>query len=254
MLIQIARTVRRGQTKVQLGSNNNLTDWTYVGNVVKAHLIAVDRLSPPSTPQSQTDILAAPLPSVATSTSERRVPTSLARPLGPAVTPPPHAAEIESAFCAPRETEERAFVRSKFDPFGALALEREERDPLQVAGQVFNITNCEPMYFWDVTRTLMMGLGAPRENVNRPQWVLPQSISYVFAWAAEWAAWLAGKEPNFTQMRVTYACATRYYNCEKARRVLGYEPDVGMKEGLEKTIEWWNTTQKDAFDAQELKQ
>ena len=236
-VIQLARAVHRGQTKVQVGSNDNLTDWTYVGNVVKAHLLAVDRLSSAFPTPSPRDTLATSLPTIAITTGERRIPTSLARPIGPALTPPPNAAELESAFAAPRETEDRAFVRSKFDPLGSLALEREEVNPLQVAGQVFIITNCEPVYFWDFIRSIMLGLGAPRASIDKAKWVLPKSVGYFFAWAAEWTSWLAGKEPAFTRLRVEYMCATRYYNCEKARRVLGYEPDIGMKEGIEKTLE-----------------
>ena len=40
-----------GQTHFQLGDNNNLFDWTDVGNVAKAHLLAADRLlDPPPAP------------------------------------------------------------------------------------------------------------------------------------------------------------------------------------------------------------
>ena len=36
---------RTGKTKVQLGDNTNLWDWTYVGNVAHAHLLAVQALT-----------------------------------------------------------------------------------------------------------------------------------------------------------------------------------------------------------------
>ena len=224
---------------MQVGSNTNLVDWTYVGNVVKAHLLAVDKLSSPKV-LSKEQMLQLPLPSISCSTRERRIPTSLARPVGPAVIRPPNADKLESAFALPRDAEERASTRSKFDPLGLSALEREESEghPFEeVAGQVFNITNGEPIYFWDLVRTMMLGVGAPRQDVDRSKWVLPQSVGNVFAWAAEWVSWLRGKEPTFTQQRVIYMCASRYYNIEKARRVLGYEPDVGMKEGIQRTIE-----------------
>jgi sterol-4alpha-carboxylate 3-dehydrogenase (decarboxylating) len=38
------RASRRGQSKFQLGSNDNLFDWTYVENVAHAHLLAVSAL------------------------------------------------------------------------------------------------------------------------------------------------------------------------------------------------------------------
>ena len=37
----ILKASRRGQSKFQLGNNENLFDWTYVGNVAHAHLLAV---------------------------------------------------------------------------------------------------------------------------------------------------------------------------------------------------------------------
>ncbi|KAI0464179.1 erg26, C-3 sterol dehydrogenase [Komagataella kurtzmanii] len=40
-LRQVART---GQSKFQLGDNNNLFDWTYVGNVADAHVLAAEKL------------------------------------------------------------------------------------------------------------------------------------------------------------------------------------------------------------------
>jgi sterol-4alpha-carboxylate 3-dehydrogenase (decarboxylating) len=38
---------------------------------------------------------------------------------------------------------------------------------------------------------------------------------------------------------VTFSCATRYYNVEKARRLLGYEPLVGMEEAVKRSAQWW---------------
>ncbi|CAN3357416.1 sterol-4-alpha-carboxylate 3-dehydrogenase Erg26p, decarboxylating [Diutina catenulata] len=37
-------TARNGQSKYQLGDNNNLFDWTYVGNVADAHVLATQKL------------------------------------------------------------------------------------------------------------------------------------------------------------------------------------------------------------------
>lgn len=235
-LIPLVNAVKKGQAKLQVGSNTNLVDWTYVGNVVKAHLIAAEKLSSSTAMTPREELLEYSIPSISRTTGERRIPTSRARPIGPAVIRPSNADELEAAFALPRSAEVRAFVRSRYDPLGAVALAREDEEPLQVAGRVFNITNGEPVYFWDTLRTLMLGVGAPPNDVNR-RWVLPWSVGYVFAWAAEWVSWLKGTEPTFTQARVTYMCASRYYNIEKARRVLGYEPDVGMMEGIERTLE-----------------
>jgi len=43
----------------------------------------------------------------------------------------------------------------------------------------------------------------------------------------------------FTRFRVAFSCGVRWLNIEKARRVLGYEPQVGLEEGIKRMISWW---------------
>ncbi|KAF8513002.1 C-3 sterol dehydrogenase [Hysterangium stoloniferum] len=247
-VIQISSVVDRGQTNVKIGSNDNLTDWTYVDNVVKGHLLAADKLALPDN-RSREEIIGATLPTISLTTGERRIPTSLARPIGPAVERPPNADELERAFREPRATEERSYMRSKYDPLTPEAIEREESDPFQVAGQVFNITNGEPVCFWDFTHAMMLGFGAPQEKTGK--WTLPRSVGYVFACATELSNWLTGKAPTFTRLRVEYMCSVRYYNIEKARRILGYEPNVGLKEAIQRTTEWWKKSQQEIADSKQ---
>lgn len=45
-------------------------------------------------------------------------------------------------------------------------------------------------------------------------------------------SWITGRTPGFTRERVGYASRHRYFNVEKARHVLGYEPDVGLLDGI----------------------
>lgn len=121
------------------------------------------------------------------------------------------------------------------------SLAREDNAQLQVAGQVFFITNGEPMYFWDVPRIAWKFFDEHfgTEKTKRSLICLPREVGMVLASAAEWWAWLVGKQPGFTRFRVTFSCVWRCHNIEKARKVLGYEPQVGMEEGLKKTLEWW---------------
>ena len=235
-IITVAEAVKRGQTAIQIGSNQNLTDWTYVGNVVKAHILAHEKLANP-VELTREEILEKPLASINLTTRERRIPTSAARPIGPAMIRPDNAAELEAEFARPRELEERAFVRGKFDPLNTSAIEKEPTDPLRVDGQVFIITNGEPMYFWDFTHMFMLGFGAPIHHMDKPKFIFNKTVGWYMSWAAEMYCWLVRKPPTFTRLKVEYLCATRYYNIERARRVLGYEPDVGVKEGIDRTLE-----------------
>lgn len=260
MMVGLYQAYQRGQTHFQVGDNNNLFDYTYVGNLAKAHLIAADKLSSPSLPASSqetltTDSLTAnlhldrALQPVSATTGVNRIPTCEARPLGPYVTLPPNAAEIEAAFTTPRDphTPAHRIIRSRFDQFSENAIDLAETSPLQVAGQVFFITNGEPVYFWDFMRLIWLALDPPSskspsgasERAQRPAWVIPRSFGMVLGFLAECWASLIGKEAGFTRYRVGYSCATRYHNIEKARRVLGYEPEVGLEEGVRRMVEWF---------------
>lgn len=244
-----AQVLKEGKAYFQIGDNSNLFDWTYVGNVAYAHILAAEKLIPTSisdddddssssvlNPEKEDALLNYALPPIDVTTGKHRIPTSDARPLGPYVEPPPDAESLLAAFNDPHRIEERPVVRSRFDPLSKSSIERAERYPLQVAGQVFFITNGEPLPFWDFPRALWR-LMAPGEYPSRGNIVLPKTVGLVVATLSEWWGWLVGKEPTFTRFKVTYTCAIRYYNIEKARRLLGYEPQVGLEEGIKRTID-----------------
>ncbi|KAJ7095924.1 C-3 sterol dehydrogenase [Mycena belliarum] len=257
----------RGQTHFQIGDNTNLFDWTYVGNVAAAHLLAADRLDdpppapvlndlpempkspeevPPLTPAEER-VVRYGLSPVDATIGYRRTPTSVARPLGPCVTPPPNAEALLSAFNAPVPLD-RPIMRTRFDALSDSMIARSKlhdpsSSPLQVAGQVFHITNGEPVYFWDFARLVWhhLDLVFPEQAKARKTslWTLPKSLGMLAAGGAEWWGWLMGKDPTFTRFKVSFSCARRWYNIEKARRVLGYEPQIGVDEGVRIMVEWW---------------
>ncbi|KAK2465237.1 hypothetical protein APHAL10511_002591 [Amanita phalloides] len=256
-----------GQTHFQIGGNKNLFDWTYVGNVAHAHLLAADRLEiqPPAPPLSESkknytslddvprltseeeDVINYPLPTIDLSTGHHRVPTCEARPLGPYVTPPANADRIAAAYANPNPgPSNRPVVRTRFDAFSDYSLRRSKlfdpsKSPLQVAGQAFFITNGEPCYFWDFARLVWRHLDNyfPGHRKDRGYYILPRMFGMAAASGAEWYGWLTGKQPAFTRFRVTFSCASRWYNIEKARRVLEYEPQTGLEDGVQRMIEWW---------------
>ena len=253
----IHQVYERNQTHFQIGDNRNLFDWTYVGNVAYAHILAADKLVTPFTQredwQSDTltlkeeDILNYPLPSITLTTGSRRVPTSQARPLGPYITRPADGDKIEAAFHAPETkaiTEaSRPVIRSRFDQLSDVALARSKTSPLDVAGQAFFITNGEPLYFWDFIRAVIRQLDISYEQAGRPprkekrKITFTRPVAMLLAGASEWWGSLVGKEPAFTRFRVQFSCVNRSFNIEKARRVLGYEPQVGLEEGMRKMFE-----------------
>ncbi|CAL1713068.1 unnamed protein product [Somion occarium] len=242
------------RTHFQVGDNNNLFDWTYVGNVAHAHLLAADKLNlePPSEEllnHRRNEFSSTALPPISVTTGQHRIPTSEARPLGPYVTPPPDAEKLESNWRDPdyKASAQRPSRRTRFDQFSENALERGDA-PLSVAGQAFFITNGEPIYFWDLPRLVWSRLDQFRgeHRTQRKRIVLSREVGLALAGAAEWWGWLVGKQPTFTRFRITFSCASRWYNIEKARRLLGYEPIVGMQEGVDRMLDWYVSQQKTA--------
>jgi len=255
----------QGQTSVQIGDNNNLFDWTYVGNVARAHLIAADKLDtpPPALPLSELEkqptsadevpplsdaeikLLSHTVLPIGLTAKTHRIPTCEARPLGPYVTLPPNGEKIAAAFEDPDSpVTPRPVMRTRFDPLSEPSLKRAkvfnpDSNPLQVAGQVFFITNGEPIYFWDMPRMVWNELDKyfPGKRTPKSAFKMSKSLGMAAAWGSEWFGYLRGVDPVFTRFRVTFITATRWYNIEKARRVLGYEPEVGLEEGVKRMVE-----------------
>ena len=256
-----------GRTHFQIGDNTNLFDFTYVTNVALAHLLAADKLVPPPPLLSQAElaekenypdheaypltpteevIISSPLRPIEVTTGSHRIPTSEARPLGPYVTLPHNAERISTAFYSPASNSTRPILRSRFDSLNEDAIARTKAtnnglSPLQVAGQAFFITNGEPCYFWDFANAVWHHLDehSPETRRNkRSLVVLSKTVGMAAATGAELFSWLKGeKEPTFSRFKVAFSCANRWHNIEKARRVLGYEPEVGLDEGVKRMVE-----------------
>lgn len=236
--------LKNGQTHFQLGDNMNLFDWTYVGNVAYAHLLACDRLGS-SVPMETFD---EPLQSAKLSLRTVRIPTSEARPLGPNANPSAADREVAARY-ADASTEaaddrHRPVLRTRFDQFAAPSVEFDEeldeesdRPPteLSVAGQAFFITNSEPMYFWDFARAVW----AEFDHVSPSVWALPKFLGIMLASPAETYSWLMRREPGFTVKRVKYSTQARFYNGERAARVLGYTPQTSVLDGIKRTCAWF---------------
>lgn len=253
-----------GKTHFQIGDNTNLFDWTYVGNVAHAHLLAADKLDtpPPAAPLSSlpelplsTDdvpeftkaeraLIDRSLQPISISTGKSRVPTSDARPLGPYVEPPINGDKILANFNDPASAQSRPVIRSRFDQLSDHSLKRTkiaepDTNPLQVAGQVFFITNGEPVYFWDFPRMIWaeMDKHFPGKREPRNPIVLSKTSGLAVASVAEMYSSITGQPVNFTKFKVIFTCVKRYHNIEKARRVLGYEPIVGVDEGVKLSVD-----------------
>lgn len=67
---------------------------------------------------------------------------------------------------------------------------------------------------------------------------VPTPVAMALAALPEAAAWLTGATTELRRSSVLYMTRTGTYSIEKARRLLGWEPQVGVDEGMRRTGEW----------------
>ncbi|KAM3509484.1 hypothetical protein MY10362_000564 [Beauveria mimosiformis] len=170
---------RTGKSRVQLGDNTNIFDFTYVGNVAHAHLLAARLL-------------------LATASS--------------------------SSMSAPPLDHER------------------------VDGEVFFVTNDEPVYFWDFARAVWRAAG--NEAGTDGVWQISRDMSLLLGTASEIFNSIVGKKPTFTKQRAILSTMTRYYNITKAKMVLGYEPQWTLQQGVDRGVKWFLENEKETAKAQ----
>ncbi|KAF2444072.1 NAD(P)-binding protein [Karstenula rhodostoma CBS 690.94] len=126
----------------------------------------------------------------------------------------------------------RALVRSYSEP--------EKADSDRVDGEAFAITNDEPWHFWTFTRALASAAGYPisEDKVIKVPWRFMMAV----AWALEWGFWifsLGRKAPRLNRARVKYTTMQRTLDISKAKKRLGYRPQVGMQEGVKRSAKWF---------------
>lgn len=156
----------RGQTKVQLGDNSNLADFTYIVNAAYAHILAAEKL--------------------------------LAMPV-----------DLEKASNT-------------------------------VDGEAYFITNGEPVFFWDFVRAVWAAKG----HVAPYTIALPKFLSHYAGGAMELVAWLTGKEPSLTRMKVKLSTCQRYFDIRKAKTMLGYAPLIPLHQGVLDGVAWFVEQEK----------
>lgn len=108
------------------------------------------------------------------------------------------------------------------------ALERSE-----VRGQVYHITNDEPVHFWAFIGQIVHRLGYEVPKRKIPYWfvfglaMVLQSVSQLMGlFGVKWM-------PFLTPLKVALAATHHYYSCNKAKVDLGYKPLVSLEDGLE---------------------
>lgn len=110
-----------------------------------------------------------------------------------------------------------------------------------VSGQAFFVTNGEPMAFFDFVGRVLQQLELPEIKGS-----VPYAIAYPVAAIAEAVDRLKGgkldAENGLSRFAVRYMCTHHYFNIDKARRLLDYEPKVDLEEGIRITCDHLRST------------
>lgn len=117
-----------------------------------------------------------------------------------------------------------------------LALETERAN-----GQKYIITNDEPVVLWDLIQTLLKRLG-----LHLPSKKVPKAMAMRVACLLETLARAthSNKEPVLTQYKVGILAFSQTYDITKAKKELGYQPQVSVGEGLERFLSSLKETSK----------
>lgn len=108
-----------------------------------------------------------------------------------------------------------------------------------VAGQAYFITNGEPINFWEFVRRVLVGLGYPPPRLR-----IPYAVAYAAAAARETFDTLVRggtlhAEEGLSRFSIRYICTHHYFSHAKATRDLDYRPQIGLMDGIRRTVEYF---------------
>jgi nucleoside-diphosphate-sugar epimerase len=112
-----------------------------------------------------------------------------------------------------------------------LALDRD-----QAVGQAYNITNDRPLTQQQFLEAIAGGIGA-----GPPRLHIPYRALYAAGYLAERLATAAPSRsrPPLTRLGVAFFGTDNRYAIGKARRELGYSPQVDLRDGIRATATWY---------------
>ncbi|ESQ38963.1 hypothetical protein EUTSA_v10001381mg [Eutrema salsugineum] len=106
-----------------------------------------------------------------------------------------------------------------------------------VAGKEFFITNLEPVKFWDFVSHIVEGLGYPRPSTKLPVRLVSFVLSLLKLTQEKEGI---GSYYDTAHQFALLASSTRTFNCNAAKKHLGYKPVVTLKDGIVSTVQWFS--------------
>lgn len=104
-----------------------------------------------------------------------------------------------------------------------------------VAGSVYFISQDEPVTLWPWLRELLVALDVPPIKLRLPLWA-----ARLAGGALEWVyrAFNLPGEPRLTRFLASELALDHFYDISRAKRDLGYRPQIDMAEATRRTVEY----------------
>jgi sterol-4alpha-carboxylate 3-dehydrogenase (decarboxylating) len=98
--------------------------------------------------------------------------------------------------------------------------------------------------FWVFTGEILTksGYTAPTKHVPAG---LVMSIAYLLQLVAMLLSPFMQWKPFLTPFKVALASTDHYYNCDKAKRLLGYQPPISLRQGIDITCDYYGVKQQE---------
>jgi nucleoside-diphosphate-sugar epimerase len=106
----------------------------------------------------------------------------------------------------------------------------------QAPGNVYNITNDHPLTQQEMFEAIADAVGGKHPRRHLPYW----PIYFGSIVAEQVVARLTHTRPIVTQLGAMMFGTDNRHSIEKARRELGYEPKVDLRDGIQLAAEWFN--------------
>ena len=104
----------------------------------------------------------------------------------------------------------------------------------QAIGEVFVLGGEKYCTLNELAALIADAVGVPRPRLHLPAWPVQLAGSVVQSICVP-----LGIEPPIYRRRVDFFTKSRAFSIDKARRLLGFEPKVGLEAGIRATAEWY---------------